>query len=541
MDLVTDQQLNIYLEGDGGDGPWHLPMRPMRPLVEAIDAQVLRPTLRRLCADGGANDHGEVGCPRDLKNRNILSGLPRLKSVFVRKYDDGVRNTLRAHTDQSTFTFNLALENPWDEEEHDLTRAGGNTPRAKKRGGRREPEEGEAPTGDAATAGGQLFVCNPLPYTYSQLLTIHQSMSRDAAPRSSSTSHIHPRRWRRQSVGRRRGEGRSQAGSGLVGAGAGSGSRRRGGGEDDSGAGRVRTRARAGRFAGGHPGTRLHGVSKVSSIPATAGGSGGNRIRAGDGGGRGGGGSPGGAAGGRFSGGKSNNLNSTSSRRRRRVSMIFFYGDEDESSPSIRAAATSATMPRLDMLAWFESLASLARPAYAFGDEKEEAHLDHWVRLSFLEIARVLKRGAEESGSRVSPGGFPGEVQGGAKAAATTTTKNSRRWDNNAADPAVAAEGLKALASAVWFRGRRINPASPPTALQVRLGNEAAAGWLERARDLGRSSSAPSGEKKKTTTQPSYYRLPRSPDERSQTVIIIGSDDDDNGGGGGIAGPTASG
>ena len=179
------------------------------------------------------------------------------------------------------------------------------------------------------------------------------------------------------------------------------------------------------------------------------------------------------------------------------MSMIFFYGDEEDSSPSIRAAATSATMPRVDMLAWFESLTALARPAYAFQDEKEEAHLDHWVRLSFLEIARVLKRGAEQETGRSTVSGVPGIPGAGA------TTTSSRGVDY-AADPAVAVEGLKALASAVRLRGRRITPAPAPTALQVRLGNEAAKMWLERAPDLRVPREGvvePSGSVKTTTTR----------------------------------------
>ena len=146
--------------------------------------------------------------------------------------------------------------------------------------------------------------------------------------------------------------------------------------------------------------------------------------------------------------------------------MIFFYGDDETWSPSVCAAAASVTMPRVDMLAWFTSLAALARPAYAFEDEREEAHLDHWVRLNFLEISRVLKRGAEEE-----------EGSGG-----TTRSQGDGDEKNAAADPEVAAEGLKALASAVRFRGRRLTRAPVPTDLQVRLGNEAAIGWLDRAR-----------------------------------------------------------
>ena len=215
VDGVTDQQLNIFVEtyffegGRTAKGGWSPPMKSIKPLIDAIDAWVLRPTLRRLCAAGGANDNGEVGCPRDWKNRG---GLPRLKNVFVRKYDAGERNTLRAHTDQSHFTFNLALENPWDEsdgsdsdeweeedgeaekEEEVGVKVGVGAAAVRKEGNDAVTDDGSDDATDAATdaarddatdvdvSGGQLFVCTPLPHTYHTLLTIHQSLARGAAP-----------------------------------------------------------------------------------------------------------------------------------------------------------------------------------------------------------------------------------------------------------------------------------------------------------------------------------------------------------------------
>lgn len=185
-------------------------MKSIKPLIDAIDALVLRPTLRRLCAAGGANDHGKVGCPSDSW-RSGRAGLPRLKTVFVRKYDAGERNTLRAHTDLSHFTFNLALENPWDESDEESeeeeaeeegegvkaeTGAGAGAEVMKERVESKEQGADDDGVGvSGMTTGGQLFVCDPFPYTYNRLLTIHQSLSRGVAPTLLFDLRYLPRRY----------------------------------------------------------------------------------------------------------------------------------------------------------------------------------------------------------------------------------------------------------------------------------------------------------------------------------------------------------
>jgi hypothetical protein len=229
----------------------------------------------------------------------------------------------------------------------------------------------------------------------------------------------------------------------------------------------------AGR-AVGHPGTRLHGVLKVaptnsSAVDASAAASSTSSSAGGEGG------------------------DGRRRRNRRRVSVIFFYGDEDQAAPSRRAVDTSRVMPREDMLAWFTSLASLARTAYRLEDREQEAQLDHWVRVTFLEIAQVLKHAANSTSSSSAAAAAAGTAGAGTAAAAAAAAagaagvgaagdgqvreeevaggdakqqhaarSSSSRGASHAADPAMALEGLRALASAIRFRGDRLTPVGPP-------------------------------------------------------------------------------
>lgn len=116
------------------------------------------------------------------------------------------------------------------------------------------------------------------------------------------------------------------------------------------------------------------------------------------------------------------------------------------------------------MLAWFTSLASLARTAYRFEDREQEAQLDDWVRMTFAEIAQVVKHGANSSAAFAAGAGAAsakGAGGGGRGRGDDDDARTSSRADgdaSHAADPAVALEGLRALASAVTFRGDRLTP-----------------------------------------------------------------------------------